>query len=806
MKRKMRKFLTSACALAVGLFSLFAVGCSSCSDKKETPPPPAVDKLLVFDVASEEYEVGSDRTRILPEYLPEATVGGKTGEYLKLKTVTSQAGGVDFMPKPAFDKAHYEGLAAEKNTYVVTFEFYLDITFQGEETDANGKVSGIYMWSSVFGINEGVHGYPQRDTGWYTYSIRLSDFIEQYETVEKLYTGRRSSGVTYSILHTHSNIPMDYDFYIKDIVITEDNNLPPDPEPATPEMIINPTDVTSPQLKVGESWKENLSSEDLTVVKTQVGEVNGNTGDFTKYSVTLNEKGNARFDVKFRKLPANDLENYKSLAEENPDLQVKLYVYVDSTKAFHPDHETNPEKAYPLKLVSDIQSPMFGVEKFNGKDIYGTQYEYTKVLSLTDWIALNYEGISFRNYAIFGAGFSDTAKAGSVLDVYLSLTIGDFRVTLDNAKVLDTTKLNKNTFKVGMSWGTIETADLGVVTETATEANARTGEYVKHTVTFNKQGNALFKLTAMTAMSYDDYTELATTYPNLRVKLYMYVDASQVFHPDKDTNPDKAAALKMNADAKSAMFGVTENITELTKSAYEYKKVVTLSEWLETNFVEGKWQNNALFEFGASDTIKAGSVLKVYTAIELLDFTNPKIVDTASTTDASFEVALFWEGIETSDLTVQTEQATEANGKTGDYVKQTITFNEQGNSLFGIRVQPWLDYADYQSLALSNPNWKVKLTAYIDATKVVHPTQSGSLLMNTSVKSNMFGVTQSVTGLETSAYEYEKEITLTEWLELNYTNGVWQNKTLLSFGANNTIKVGSELTCYFSIALVEAAE
>ena len=114
----------------------------------------------------------------------EATVGGRTGEYIKL---TAKGQSLTFYAKPMYSKAYYEALSVQNPNMGVRMYVYLDVA-PNPEFDSNVR--------SVFtSTTDHTTWKEERQKNWQLLEMSLSSFAAQYDTIVERYEGLE--GVSY---------------------------------------------------------------------------------------------------------------------------------------------------------------------------------------------------------------------------------------------------------------------------------------------------------------------------------------------------------------------------------------------------------------------------------------------------------------------------------------------------------------------------------------------------------------------------------------------------------------------------------
>lgn len=590
MKKRSIVVLYMAVLFAVAVVAVCLSGCKKSNEEKEIPV--SINPMTVFDNASETYAAEEWYGKATGTYTENTEVGGETGDFLKI-TYTSKEGGksgFDFVFEPAFEKSHYETLESQGKDYVVTLRFYVEmVSFDEVEEDGTTTVVGPYMWGSIFGIAETQWGYPQKSTGWYTYSIPLASFIEEYDNIVKLYTGRKLSTDKYCIMHIWTNVDMEFNIYFEDIVVEEGIASKPT---NTPQSLKETFVIVQP-------WTIGQNADDISVVATEVNEFKDENGPFIKYDITWNKTGNLKLGLKY--IPEHDYYTYNEILKEYPNAKVRFYLYVDSS-------QVKNGQGWSMNMDMFIASPMFGVEETDDSNDagLGTEYEYIREMTLSSWLELNYPQGYWQNKFLYVFAADDQPEQASVLKIYSKVEI------IEDEQFVENDVFDKISFSVTEKW-TVGQDDISTKYETVDEVNGKDGDFLVAIVTWMKDGNSVFSLKAMPAESYQYYQAIAEENTDLQIRFSVYVDASGVTKAD-------GTPMLMNNQISSPVFGQTirSGIDASLGAFYEYSKTMLLSEWIGLNFSSGIWMNKDLFTLSGNDAPKAGSVLKLYVQAELI--------------------------------------------------------------------------------------------------------------------------------------------------------------------------------------------
>ena len=106
----------------------------------------------------------------------EATVGGRTGEYIKL---TAKGQSLTFYAKPMYSKAYYEALSVQNPNMGVRMYVYLDVA-----PNLTSNVKSVFTSTT-----EKTTWKEDRQKNWQLLEMSLSKFAAQYDTIVERYEG-----------------------------------------------------------------------------------------------------------------------------------------------------------------------------------------------------------------------------------------------------------------------------------------------------------------------------------------------------------------------------------------------------------------------------------------------------------------------------------------------------------------------------------------------------------------------------------------------------------------------------------------
>ena len=361
--------------------------------------------------------------------------------------------------------------------------------------------------------------------------------------------------------------------------------------------------VKSALFEVAQSWVGGVSNSDYNIESEYVTSVNGEQGNFIKNTVTFGKQGNGIFGIKLAEQPAT-YADLQTLLENNPDLHVKMTLFIDNNDVLHPEHD------WVIVFENDISSPMFGVDdRANHSEFNDITYEYSQSVSLSQFISINYVDGVWQDKWLYTMSPSDQCREGSVLIFYLSIEIVEDEGT---SPLLDMSAPEKTQLYVSQNWGLAD-GDFTFSSETATVVAGNEGEYIKAVAAFNKTGNTGLGIKTTPKYGYEYYSELAENNPNLFVDLFIYVDSSNCILNNGKT---------MGNWISSPMFGVNEKggADNSYLKTYEYRQSISLSRWLAINYnASGVWNNLDMFTVAGNDTIQQNSELVIYISVQIGD-------------------------------------------------------------------------------------------------------------------------------------------------------------------------------------------
>ncbi len=350
-----------------------------------------------------------------------------------------------------------------------------------------------------------------------------------------------------------------------------------------------------------EKWGNGAlaSVNDLTVETSIVDTMtNGAKGVYTKNVVTFNATGNAKFKISPTSTPKGNYDVYQALANDNPNLGVKLFIYMDGSLVKHTNGNIT-------NLNNTPKSEMFGDASFT-PTVSGGIYSITKVMSLADWVAANYAqnkedsskmDFSWKN--IFTVGGDNTIGTDSQLTCYIAI---DF-VELDTALYAESASFTIS------GWGdSPSVSNYTFTAENVTVANSKSGNYVKYNFTQLTGNNSLIKLKNTPVHTYAEYKAMSDANANLKVKLYVYVDGTGI-------NGNKY----LNNTVTVPAFDVTTKLDTIgNNKTYEYETSMPLADWLALNYNEsGVWKNNSFYQAACSSGYVEGDSYSFYVSVTI---------------------------------------------------------------------------------------------------------------------------------------------------------------------------------------------